>query len=55
MEARSIGWAILAAALYALNAPLSKRLLQDIAPTTMAEGMAMVFRLRCNDSETCIT
>lgn len=36
MEARSIGWAILAAALYALNAPLSKRLLQDIAPTTMA-------------------
>ena len=35
-EARSIGWAVLAAALYALNAPLSKLLLQDIGPTMMA-------------------
>ena len=32
----SILWAILAAALYALNAPLSKLLLQNVSPTMMA-------------------
>ena len=33
---RSIGYAILAAALYALSAPLSKRLLASVSPTMMA-------------------
>lgn len=32
----SILWAVLAAAFYALNAPLSKWLLADIPPTMMA-------------------
>ena len=32
----SILWAILAAALYALNSPLSKLLLQNVSPTMMA-------------------
>lgn len=35
-KTRSILWAVLAAALYALNAPLSKLLLRDVAPTMMA-------------------
>jgi len=33
---RSIAWAILAAVLYALNAPVSKLLLASVAPTMMA-------------------
>ena len=35
-ELRSIGWALLAAALYAISTPVSKLLLQDVAPTMMA-------------------
>lgn len=35
-NARSIGWALLAAALYAISTPVSKLLLQDVAPTMMA-------------------
>jgi len=33
---RSILWAVLAAALYAINAPVSKLLLRDVTPTMMA-------------------
>lgn len=33
---RSILWAVLAAALYAVNAPVSKLLLRDVSPTMMA-------------------
>ena len=33
---RSIVWALLAAALYAISTPVSKLLLQDVAPTMMA-------------------
>lgn len=35
-NARSIVWALLAAALYAISTPVSKLLLQDVAPTMMA-------------------
>ena len=36
VQRRSIGYAILAAALYALSAPLSKQLLTSVSPTMMA-------------------
>ena len=38
--------AFLAAALYALNAPLSKLLLQDVSPTMMAAGTWLVGRVK---------
>lgn len=56
-------WAVLAAALYALNAPFSKLLLRDIAPTMMAAflylgagtGMAVMGMLRKESKEKKLT
>ena len=59
---RSILWAVLAAALYAINAPVSKLLLRDVTPTMMAAllylgaGMGMLLlgigrRFRGENSE----
>lgn len=57
----AIGYAFLAAALYALNVPLSKVLLQSVSPAMMAAllylgagfgiGLLYLFRLRKNKSE----
>ena len=59
----AVPWAVLAAALYALSAPFSKLLLNDIAPTMMAAflylgagtGMAVMGMLRKESKEKKLT